>query len=42
MSTQYWMLLTKSNMFRRFGGGSEMLRDGDKDSTWHLLESGLP
>ncbi|KIK41727.1 hypothetical protein CY34DRAFT_24266 [Suillus luteus UH-Slu-Lm8-n1] len=25
-----------------FGGGSEMLRDGDKDNTWHLLESGLP
>ncbi|KAH7913197.1 cytochrome P450 [Hygrophoropsis aurantiaca] len=25
-----------------FGGGSEMLRDGDKDDTWHLLESGLP
>jgi hypothetical protein len=25
-----------------FGGGSHMLRDGDKDNTWHLLESGLP
>ncbi|KAH7927912.1 cytochrome P450 [Leucogyrophana mollusca] len=25
-----------------FGGGSEMLRDGDIDNTWHLLESGLP
>ncbi|KAF9237655.1 cytochrome P450 [Melanogaster broomeanus] len=25
-----------------FGGGSEMVRDGDKDDTWHLLESGLP
>ncbi|KAL4062216.1 cytochrome P450 [Scleroderma citrinum] len=25
-----------------FGGGSDMLRDGDKDNTWHLLESGLP
>ncbi|KIK98681.1 hypothetical protein PAXRUDRAFT_31013 [Paxillus rubicundulus Ve08.2h10] len=25
-----------------FGGGSDMLRDGDKDDTWHLLESGLP
>jgi cytochrome P450 len=25
-----------------FGGGSEMVRDGDKDATWHLLESGLP
>ncbi|KAH7884698.1 cytochrome P450 [Phlebopus sp. FC_14] len=25
-----------------FGGGSEMLRDGDRDKTWHLLESGLP
>ncbi|KAG2147601.1 cytochrome P450 [Suillus clintonianus] len=25
-----------------FGGGSEMLRDGDKDNTWHLLENGLP
>ncbi|KAF8442381.1 cytochrome P450 [Boletus edulis BED1] len=25
-----------------FGGGSNMLRDGDKDNTWHLLESGLP
>ncbi|KAH0833285.1 cytochrome P450 [Lanmaoa asiatica] len=25
-----------------FGGGSNMLRDGDKDKTWHLLESGLP
>ncbi|EGN99144.1 hypothetical protein SERLA73DRAFT_181973 [Serpula lacrymans var. lacrymans S7.3] len=25
-----------------FGGGSEMIRDGDKEGIWHLLESGLP
>jgi len=25
-----------------FSGGSEMMRDGDKDDIWHLLESGLP
>ncbi|KAI0712109.1 cytochrome P450 [Earliella scabrosa] len=24
-----------------FGGGSEMMRDGDKDSVWHLMEQGL-
>ncbi|OBZ68837.1 hypothetical protein A0H81_11384 [Grifola frondosa] len=24
-----------------FGGGSEMMRDGDGDSIWHLLETGM-
>lgn len=24
-----------------FGGGSEMMRDSDKDHFWHVLESGL-
>lgn len=23
-----------------FGGGSEMMRDGDVDGLWHLLEAG--
>jgi hypothetical protein len=36
------MFLIELSNFPRFGGGSEMLRDGDKDNTWHLLESGLP
>ena len=25
----------------RFGGGSELLRDGDENNIWALLESGL-
>jgi len=30
-----------NNLISRFGGGSEMLRDGeDVDGLWHLLEAG--
>ncbi|KAI9068086.1 high nitrogen upregulated cytochrome P450 monooxygenase 2 [Trametes sanguinea] len=25
-----------------FGGGSELLREGDKDNIWHIIEDGLP
>ncbi|KAJ2984860.1 hypothetical protein NUW54_g10352 [Trametes sanguinea] len=25
-----------------FGGGSELLRGGDKDNIWHIIEDGLP
>ena len=25
----------------RFGGGSELLRDGDKGNVWHVLEQGM-
>lgn len=27
--------------YLRFGGGTEMLRDGDKDGMWRLLKQGL-
>lgn len=26
----------------RFGGGSELLRDGDANNVWHILEHGFP
>lgn len=28
-------------IYLRYGGGTEMLRDGDKDGVWKLLKAGM-
>ena len=35
------VLLLTSPSLCRFGGGSELLRDGDKNHIWHVLEQGM-